>query len=249
MANLIEQHHDELVDLEVLDNGKPKGEVVFADMQLVLQCFRYYAGWTDKITGQLFETSGPLSQGLLGSHHNILSYTKPEPVGVVGAGKLAPALACGCPVVLKTAEQTPLSAQRLGELIIEAGFPKGAVNIVPGLPETGKIIAAHNGIDKVAFTGSTEVGHSIVKASGAGNLKRVSLELGGKSPIIVCNDASLEEALATSQLGMFFNQGEVCNATSRVYVQENLYDQFVERTGELTQVNHVSKLFCVTCFV
>lgn len=247
LAALIEENYAEIVDLEVLDNGKPKGEMQAVDMNLILQCFRYYAGFADKITGQQFETSGPHAMGLMGSHKNILAYTRHEPVGVVGsiipwnfpllmaAWKLAPALACGCPVVLKTAEQTPLSMQRVTELIVQAGFPKGAINVIPGGPETGKILAAHRGVDKVAFTGSTSVGKSIIKASYETNMKRVSLELGGKSPVIVADDASMEEALALTQLGMFFNQGEVCNATSRILVDEKIYDNFVEETAKLTK--------------
>ena len=199
MADLLEQHGDEFAELETLDNGKPLTVAKAADIPLAVDMFRYMAGWATKIHGQTFPISVPYLPG-----SEFLSYTLREPIGVVGqiipwnfpllmaAWKLGPALAAGCTVVLKPAEQTPLSALRLGELIQEAGFPEGVVNIVTGFGETaGAALAAHPDVDKVAFTGSTEVGRLIVQAAGRSNLKKVTLELGGKSPNIVFADADL----------------------------------------------------------
>src|SRR5262249_34463047 len=196
LADLIEQHGEEFAQLETLDNGKPISVARVADIPLVVDHFRYYAGWATKVEGETIPVSAP----------NMLNYTLREPVGVIGqiipwnfpllmaAWKLGVALACGNTVVLKPAEQTPLSARRLGELLADAGIPPGVVNIVTGLGETaGAAPAAHPDVDKVAFTGSTEVGHEIMRAA-AGNLKRVSLELGGKSPNIVFADADLDAA-------------------------------------------------------
>ena len=234
LADLVEQHAEELATLESLDNGKPRHVAMAADLPLVLGCYRYYAGWADKIQGKTIPVNG-----------DYFCYTRHEPVGVVGqiipwnfpllmmAWKLAPALACGNTVVLKTAEQTPLSALRVGELIVEAGFPEGVVNILPGYgPTAGAAIARHMDVDKVAFTGSTEVGHLIMKASAESNLKRVTLELGGKSPNIVFADADMNEAVEGSHFGLFFNQGQCCCAGSRVFVEEKAYDEFVERSTE-----------------
>src|SRR4051812_39080456 len=203
LADLLEKHIDEFATLETLDNGKPLTVSKGADVPLAIDMFRYMAGWATKIEGNTLNLSVPYAPGA-----KFFAYTLREPVGVVGqiipwnfpllmaAWKLAPALACGNTVVLKPAEQTPLSALRLGELFEEAGIPAGVVNIVTGLGETaGAAIAAHPDIDKVAFTGSTEVGHEIMRAA-AGNLKRVSLELGGKSPNIIFADADLEQAAA-----------------------------------------------------
>jgi len=197
LADLIEKHADELAQLEALDNGKPAHIARVADLTLTIACYRYYAGWADKIEGKTIPVNGPY-----------FSYTKHEPVGVVGqiipwnfpllmqAWKLGPALAAGCTVVMKPAEQTPLTALRVGELIMEAGFPEGVVNILPGYgPTAGAAIARHMDVDKVAFTGSTEVGHLIMKAAAETNLKRVTLELGGKSPNIVFADANMEQAI------------------------------------------------------
>src|SRR5215472_6342085 len=196
LADLLEQHLDEFATIESLDNGKPRVIAAVADVPLAVDLFRYMAGWATKIEGNTIPISVPYAPGT-----RYFAYTLREPVGVVGqiipwnfpllmaAWKLGPALAAGCTVVLKPAEQTPLSALRLGELIMEAGFPEGVVNIVPGYGETaGAALAAHSQVDKVAFTGSTEVGKLILQAA-AGNLKKVSLELGGKSPNIVCADA------------------------------------------------------------
>jgi len=231
LADLIERDLEELAELESIDNGKPYAVARVADLPLAVDMFRYMGGWATKITG----TTIPLS--LPGEY---LSYTVKEPVGVVGqiipwnfpllmaAWKLAPALASGCTVVLKPAEQTPLSALRLGELIMEAGFPDGVVNIVPGYGETaGAALAAHDLVDKIAFTGSTEVGKLIVHAA-TGNLKKVSLELGGKSPNVVFKDADLDVAIAGSASAIFFNHGQCCCAGSRLFVERPVFDRVVE---------------------
>ena len=216
LADLIEARTEEFAQLETLDNGKPISVARVADIPLVVDHFRYYAGWATKIEGETIPVSTP---GM-----RMLNYTLREPVGVVGqiipwnfpllmaAWKLGAALACGNTVVLKPAEQTPLSALRLGELLEEAGIPAGVVNIVTGMGETaGAAIAAHPDVDKVAFTGSTEVGHEIMRAA-AGNLKRVSLELGGKSPNIVFADADLDAAAVGAASAIYFNHGQCCCA-------------------------------------
>src|SRR5579872_3363922 len=231
LADLLEEHLDEFAELESLDNGKPYAVARVADVPLSVDNFRYMAGWATKIEGSTIPLSVP------GDRY--LAYTLREPVGVVGqvipwnfpllmaAWKLGPALAAGCTVVMKPAEQTPLSVLRLGELIMQAGFPPGVVNIVPGFGETaGAALAAHPDVDKVAFTGSTEVGKLIVQAA-AGNLKKVSLELGGKSPNIVLADADLETAITGSANAIFFNHGQCCTAGSRLYVHESLFDEVV----------------------
>jgi len=245
LADLIEQHQEELARLETLDNGKPFSEVLNIDLPFVIETYRYYAGWADKIQGKTIPVSG--SQ---------FCYTRHEPVGIVGqiipwnfpmlmqAWKLGPALAAGNTVVLKTAEQTPLSAFRVGELILEAGFLPGVVNILSGYgPTAGSAIAHHPGIDKVAFTGSTEVGHSILEASAKSNLKRVTLELGGKSPNIVFADANFDAAIEGAHNGLFFNQGECCNAGSRLFVEEKCYDEFVEKSVERAKKRKVGDPF------
>jgi len=229
VADLIDKHRDELAQLETLDNGKTLFESRNVDIPGAAETFRYYAGWPTKIYGE----TNP-------SDPSFFNYTLREPVGVCGqiipwnfpllmaAWKLAPALACGNTVILKPAEQTPLTALRLGELLLEAGVPEGVINIVPGFgPTAGAAIANHPQVDKVAFTGSTEVGKEILKAS-AGNLKRVSLELGGKSPNIVFVDADQNAAAAGAFMGIFFNQGQVCCAGSRLFVEQKMYDQFVD---------------------
>src|SRR5689334_2200175 len=234
LADLIEKHADELAQLESLDNGKPYHVARAADLPLTIACYRYYAGWADKIQGKTIPVQG-----------RYFTYTKHEPVGVVGqiipwnfpllmqAWKLGPALATGCTVVMKPAEQTPLTALRVGELMLEAGFPEGVVNLLPGYgPTAGGAIARHMDVDKVAFTGSTEVGHLIMKAAAETNLKRVTLELGGKSPNIVFADADLEQAVEGSHFALFFNQGQCCCAGSRLFVEEKVYDEFVERSTE-----------------
>ena len=232
LADLLEQHTEEFGYLESLDNGKPLAIAKVADVPLAVDLFRYMAGWATKVEGNTI----PISSG--GGKY--FAYTLREPVGVVGqiipwnfpllmaAWKLGPALATGCTVVLKPAEQTPLSALRLGELVQEAGFPDGVVNIVPGYGETaGAALAAHPDVDKIAFTGSTEVGRLIVHAA-AGNLKKVSLELGGKSPNVVFKDADLDAAIPGSASAIFFNHGQCCCAGSRLYVEKAVYDQVVE---------------------
>ena len=235
LADLLEKNLEEFARLESLDNGKPLGVARAADVPLAVDLFRYMAGWTTKIHGRTFPISVPYAPGA-----QFHAYTLREPIGVVGqiipwnfpllmaAWKLGPALAAGCTVVLKPAEQTPLSALRLGELIVEAGFPPGVVNIVTGLGETaGAALAAHPGIDKVAFTGSTEVGKLIVKAA-AHDLKKVSLELGGKSPNIVLEDADLETAIPGAASAIFFNHGQCCCAGSRLYVHKKHFNKVVE---------------------
>src|SRR5688500_18334641 len=231
LADLIEQNKEELAALETLDNGKPINDSRGADLPLTLDCYRYYAGWSDKIEGKTIPVNGPF-----------FTYTRHEPTGVVGqiipwnfpllmqAWKLGPALAAGCTVVLKPAEQTPLSALRMGELIMEAGFPEGVVNLVPGYGETaGAAVAEHMDVDKVAFTGSTEVGKLVMQAAARTNLKRVTLELGGKSPNIVFADSDLDAAAEGSHFALFFNQGQCCCAGSRLFVEQKVHDQFVEK--------------------
>jgi aldehyde dehydrogenase (NAD+) len=236
LADLIEQNIDELAELETLDNGKPIRESRHADLPLVIDCFRYYAGWADKIHGQTIPIRG-----------NYFCYTRREPVGVAGqiipwnfpmlmvAWKWGPALAAGCTVVLKPAEQTPLTALRLGELALEAGYPAGVINIVPGFGETaGDALVKHKGVDKVAFTGETRTGQ-LIMSNAAKTLKRVTLELGGKSPNIVFADADLDAAVEGAMLGLYLNQGQCCCAGSRLFVQDQVYDQLVERLARKSQ--------------
>ena len=228
-----------------MDNGKPLKDSLNGDLPLVIACYRYYAGWADKVQGKTIPINGPY-----------FCYTRHEPVGVVGqiipwnfpllmqAWKLAPALAMGNTLIMKTAEQTPLSALRLGELLIEAGFPPGVVNILSGYgPTAGAAISYHNDIDKVAFTGSTEVGHLIMEAAAKSNLKRVTLELGGKSPNIVFADADMDAAIEGSHFGLFFNQGQCCCAGSRLFVEEKCYDEFVNKSVERAKCRMVGDPF------
>jgi phenylacetaldehyde dehydrogenase len=239
LGDLIEQNLEEFAELESLDNGKPLTVARAADVPLAAELFRYMAGWSTKIEGNTIPLSVPYTPGA-----RYLAYTLREPVGVVGqiipwnfpllmaAWKLGPALAIGCTVVLKPAEQTPLSALRLGELIQEAGIPDGVVNIVPGYGETaGAALAAHPGVDKVAFTGSTEVGRLILQAA-AGNLKKVSLELGGKSPNIVFSDVDLDAAISGASSAIFFNHGQCCCAGSRLFVEKKVFDKVVDGVAE-----------------
>ncbi|MGH8559835.1 MAG: aldehyde dehydrogenase family protein [Methylococcales bacterium] len=242
IGDLISQYLDEFAELESLDNGKPVGVAKAADVPLAADIFYYMSGWATKIHGKNLSFGCVYTPGV--RYH---SYTRPEPVGVVGqiipwnfpllmaAWKLAPALATGCTVVLKVAEETPMTALRLGEVLQEAGLPKGVVNIVTGFGETaGAALAAHPGVDKVAFTGSTEVGKLIVKAA-ANDLKKVSLELGGKSPNIVFKDADLDTAIPGSASAIFFNHGQCCCAGSRLYVEESVFDRVVEGVSDFAK--------------
>ncbi len=232
LAELIEENADELARIESLDNGKPFFVAKAVDVAKTVACYRYFAGWADKIQGKTIPIDG-----------DFFCYTRHEPIGVIGqiipwnypmlmqAWKLAPALTTGNTVVMKPAEQTPLSAMRIGELILEAGFPEGVVNLLPGFGSTaGAAIARHMDVDKVAFTGSTEVGRLIMEDAAKSNLKRVTLELGGKSPNIIFEDTDLDEAVEGAHRGIFSNQGQICCAGSRVFVEERIYDKFVDKS-------------------
>jgi aldehyde dehydrogenase (NAD+) len=229
-AELLKKHADEIAELESLDAGKPIAAVLRQDLPAAIDTLIYYAGWADKISGEVVST-----------RDDALTYTVREPVGVVaaivpwnfplmiGMWKLAPALACGCTVVMKPAELTSLSALRIGELALEAGLPPGVLNIVTGPGRiVGDALVNHPDVDKVTFTGSPAVGHGIMRGA-AGNFKRVSLELGGKSANVIFDDANLDAATKAAAAGIFFNAGQVCSAGSRVLVQENAYDEVVER--------------------
>ena len=230
IAGLIERNKDELALLDTLDNGKPINETTNADIPLVIDCFLYYAGWADKIHGETIPVRG-----------DFFNYTLREPVGVVGqiipwnfpllmaAWKIAPALACGNTIVLKPAEQTPLSALRLGEICQEAGLPDGVLNIVTGYgPTAGAALAEHMDVDKIAFTGGSATGRIIMQAASK-NLKRISLELGGKSPNIVFADSDIDSAVDGAMTGIFFNQGEVCCAGSRLFIEKSIHEEFIDK--------------------
>ena len=229
LADLVEKNLEELAELETLDNGKPVFESKYVDMPMVVDVLRYYAGWATKIHGETVNT-----------FENSFTYTLREPVGVVGmivpwnfplllaSWKLGPALACGNTVILKPAEQTPLTTLRFGELALEAGIPAGVLNIVTGGPETGKAIVAHADIDKIAFTGSTSVGKEIMRGA-ADHLKRITLELGGKSPNIVFADSDIDNAVKGAITGIFYGKGECCNAGSRLFVEAKVHDEFMEK--------------------
>ncbi|HPF39879.1 MAG TPA: aldehyde dehydrogenase family protein [Phycisphaerae bacterium] len=245
LADLIEENMEELAKLESLDNGKPIADSMAADLPLTIACYRYYAGWADKVHGKTIPVNGP--------YH---CYTRHEPVGVCGqiipwnfpllmqAWKWGPALALGNTIVLKPAEQTPLSALYVAQLAMEAGYPAGVINVVPGFgPGAGAPIASHHDVDKVAFTGSTEVGHLIMEAAARSNLKRVSLELGGKSPNIVFADADMDAAVDGSFFALFFNQGQCCCAGSRLFVEEKIHGEFVERLVEKAKNRRVGDPF------
>ncbi|HUL42657.1 MAG TPA: aldehyde dehydrogenase family protein [Burkholderiales bacterium] len=242
IGDLITKYLDELAELESLDNGKPVGVARAADVPLAADIFHYMAGWATKIEGKTIPLSVLYTPGV--QYH---AYTRPEPIGVVGqiipwnfpllmaAWKLAPVLATGCTAVLKVAEETPLSALRVGEILLEAGLPDGVVNIITGFGETaGAALAAHPGVEKVAFTGSTEVGKLIVKAA-ANDLKKLTLELGGKSPNIVLRDADLDIAIPGAASAIFFNHGQCCCAGSRLYVEKPVFDKVVEGVAEIAK--------------
>jgi phenylacetaldehyde dehydrogenase len=243
VGDLIEEHAEELATIETLDVGKPISASSAVDVPFAAEVFRYFAGWATKLEGATI----PLT---LQPASTFFAYTQRHPIGVCGgivpwnfpilmaSWKLAPALACGNSMILKPAEQTPLGALRLGELMVEAGIPAGVVSVITGFGETaGAALVGHEGVDKVAFTGSTEVGKLLIHAA-AGNVKRLSLELGGKSPNIIFPDAPLDEAVAGAALAIFYNQGEVCNAGSRLFVHSSRYDDVLsglaETAGKIT---------------
>ncbi|MBN3765777.1 aldehyde dehydrogenase family protein [Burkholderia sp. Ac-20365] len=232
-SEVLREHQDEIVALESLDAGKPLAAVKRQDVPAAIDTLAYYAGWCDKINGQVVPV-----------RPDALTYTVREPVGVVGAivpwnfplmigmWKIAPALACGCTLVVKPAEITPLSALRIGELALEAGVPPGVLNIVTGKGRVvGDAIVAHPGIDKVTFTGSPSVGRGILQGA-AGNFKRVTLELGGKSANVIFADANIDKAVRAAASGIFFNTGQVCSAGSRILAHRDVYDEVVERLAE-----------------
>ena len=239
-ADRIRAHAEQLIELESLDAGKPVSAIRRQDLPAVLDTLTYYAGWADKVNGQVIP-----------ARTDALTYTVREPIGVVGVivpwnfplmiamWKIAPALACGCTIVLKPAELTPLTALRLGELALEAGIPPGVLNVVPGFGATaGAALVDHDDVDKVTFTGSPAVGRQILRGA-AGNLKRVTLELGGKSANIIFADANLEAAVKAASAGIFFNAGQVCSAGSRILAQDAIYDEVGERLRERAQAVRV----------
>jgi len=245
LADAIERDRQYIASLETLDNGKPYNICYAADLGLTISHLRYYAGLADKINGKVIPSDGDL-----------FVYTRAEPVGVVGqiipwnfpllmlAWKLGPALAAGCTVIVKTAEQTPLSALYVASLVREVGFPAGVVNIVSGYgPTAGHALAAHMDVDKVAFTGSTEVGKIVAETAVKSNMKRVSLELGGKSPNIIFADCDLDNAVEMAHFALFFNQGQCCTAGSRTFVEESVYDKFVEKAAERAKKRTVGDPF------
>ena len=229
LADLIEANQNELAALETLDNGKPISDAKAADLPLAIDCLRYYAGWADKLTGDTIPIRG-----------NYFCYTRREPLGVVGqiipwnfpilmaAWKWGPALAAGCTIVMKPAEQTPLTCLRMAELAQEAGIPDGVINVVTGYGDTGAAIVRHPGVDKIAFTGHYETAQKIM-VDAAKTLKRITFELGGKSPNVVFADADLDAAVAGAEFGLFFNQGQCCCAGSRLFVEQSIHDKFVEK--------------------
>lgn len=240
LADLMERDMNELAALETLNNGKPLTSAM-GDMKMSIDTIRYYAGWADKICGDTIPTDGPF-----------MAMTRKEPIGVVGqiipwnypvamvAWKWGPALATGCTMVTKPAEQTPLTALVMAALAMEAGFPKGVINVLPGYgPTAGQAIAMHQEIRKIAFTGSTEIGHLIMEASGKSNLKDVTLELGGKSPLVICDDADLDEAVEIAYQAVFMNQGQNCCAGTRTFVHESIYDEFVKKAAAKAKTRKV----------
>ncbi len=245
LADLIEKNQEELAALEALDNGKPYRDASAADLPLTIKCYRYYAGWADKNHGKTIPVEG-----------DYFCYTRHEPVGVVGqiipwnfpllmqAWKWGPALATGCTVVLKPAEQTPLTALRVAALAQEAGFPDGVLNVVPGYgPTAGAALSSHMDVDKVAFTGEYTTGQLVMEAAAKSNLKRVSLELGGKSPNVIFADADLDAAVEGAYFGLFFNQGQCCCAGSRLFVEEKIHEQLVEKFVKKAKAQKVGDPF------
>jgi acyl-CoA reductase-like NAD-dependent aldehyde dehydrogenase len=240
LADLVEQNADQLAELESLDNGKPVKLARIIDVNQTIAWLRHFAGWTERIHGDVIPVRQP----------DMHCYTRKEPVGVCGqiipwnfpmmmaSWKLGPALAAGCTVVLKPAEQTPLTALRIGELALEAGIPAGVLNVLTGEGDTGAAVVDHDGVDKIAFTGSTEVGREIGAKAGR-SLKRVTLELGGKSPNIILPDADLEQAIAGSFMGIYFNTGQACNAGSRLFVHKDQFDQVVGALAERAGASRV----------
>ncbi|KAI0079706.1 NAD-aldehyde dehydrogenase [Panus rudis PR-1116 ss-1] len=231
LADLMERDAQELAELETLNNGKPVKIARDFDVGDSVQCLRYYAGWADKIVGQSIDIDNKTK----------VAFTKHEPIGVCGqiipwnypimmwAWKVAPALACGCTIVMKPSEFTPLTALKLSELVVEAGFPPGVINTVPALGSVGgAALSSHPGVDKIAFTGSTVTGRKIMEAAAKSNLKKVSLELGGKSPHLIFESADLDQAANWAALGILYNTGQDCTAGSRVYVQDTIYDKFLQ---------------------
>uniref|UniRef100_V5GV15 Aldehyde dehydrogenase, mitochondrial n=1 Tax=Anoplophora glabripennis TaxID=217634 RepID=V5GV15_ANOGL len=244
LADLMEKDAGYIASLETLDNGKPYHEAYSIDVLGSIKVLRYMAGWADKNHGKTIPMDG-----------QFFCYTRHEPVGVCGqiipwnfpllmlAWKIAPALTTGNTVVLKPAEQTPLTALYVAQLIKEAGFPPGVVNIVPGFGDAGVALVENTKVDKIAFTGSTEVGKKIQKASGEFNLKRTTLELGGKSPNIILADVDIEKAVEAAHFGVFFNQGQVCCAGTRTFIEDSIYDEFVERSVERARNRRVGNPF------
>jgi len=243
LSDLIESHADDIARLESRDNGQPFPIARHVNVAGTVEHFRYYAGWATKLEGSTVPLSNP----------DVFHYTRREPVGVcalitpwnfplmIAAWKLAPALACGNAVILKPAEQTPLSAVRLAELCVQAGFPPGVVNLLTGGPEVGRALVAHPGVDKVSFTGSTSVGKEILRAS-AGNLKRVTLELGGKTPMIIARDADIDAAVEGAVQGALFNSGQVCAAYARFYVDTARTDEFVTKAAAMAAATQLGPL-------
>merc|ERR1711981_478289 len=245
LADKMEENIEYLAKLESLDNGKPYADALAAELPLSIACLRYYAGWADKYHGKVIPIRG-----------NFMCYTRHEPVGIVGqiipwnfpllmqAWKLGPALATGNVVVMKPAEQTPLTALAVADMVKKVGFPAGVVNMIPGYgPTAGAALSEHMDVDKVAFTGSTQVGHIISVAAAKSNLKRVTLELGGKSPAIVLPDADLDAAVDITHFGLFFNQGQCCCAGSRIFVHEDIYDAYVEKAVAKAKARTVGDAF------
>ncbi len=243
-AELLEQHAEELAALETLDNGKPIADSRAADIPLVIQCIRYYAGWADKIQGDTIPIDG-----------EFFCYTRREPVGVVGqiipwnfpalmaAWKWGPALAAGCTIVMKPAEQTPLSCLRMARLAQKAGIPDGVINVVPGYgPTAGAALVKHPGVDKIAFTGELATA-KIIQRAATDTMKRLTFELGGKSPNVIFADADLEAAAAGAHFALYFNQGQCCCAGSRLFVEDNVHDEMIDRLTELNKERRIGDPF------